>query len=57
MVILLRYASAFSEVIYADFCGKILDWNLGLISIPTRLKFGLKLMEITTKTKTKIQEF
>jgi len=25
--------------------------------IPTTLKFGLKLMKIATKTKTKIQEF
>jgi len=31
MVILLRYASAFSEVIYADFCAKILDWNFRLV--------------------------
>jgi len=31
--------------------------HLGLIIIPTRLKVGLKLMEIVTKTKTKIQQF
>ena len=31
MVILLRYTSAFSEVIYADFYAKILDWNFYLI--------------------------
>ena len=31
MVILLRYASAFSEVIYVDFCAKILDWNFRLV--------------------------
>ena len=28
MVILLRYTSAFSEVIYTDFYAKICDWNL-----------------------------
>jgi len=31
MVILLCYTSAFSEVIYADFYAKILDWNFRLI--------------------------
>ena len=31
MVILLRYTSAFSEVIYVDFYAKILDWNFRLI--------------------------
>jgi len=31
MVILLWYTSAFSEVIYADFYDKILDWNFGLL--------------------------
>jgi len=31
MVILLCYTSAFSEVIYADFYAKILDWNFCLI--------------------------
>ena len=31
MVILLCYTSAFSEVIYADFYAKILDWNFGLV--------------------------
>jgi len=32
MVILLCYTSAFSEVIYADFCAKILDWNFRLFN-------------------------
>jgi len=31
MVILLCYISAFSEVIYADFYAKILDWNFRLV--------------------------
>ena len=31
MLILLCYTSAFSEVIYADFCAKILDWNFRLL--------------------------
>ena len=31
MVILLCYTSAFSEVIYADFYAKILDWNFSLV--------------------------
>ena len=31
MVILLCYTSAFSEVIYADFYAKILDWNSRLV--------------------------
>jgi len=31
MVILLRYTSAFSEVIYADFYAKILVWNFRLV--------------------------
>jgi len=31
MVIPLCYTSAFSEVIYADFYAKILDWNFRLI--------------------------
>jgi len=31
MVILLCYTSAFSEVIYADFHAKILDWNFRLV--------------------------
>jgi len=31
MVILLCYTLAFSEVIYADFYAKILDWNFRLI--------------------------
>jgi len=31
MVILLCCTSAFSEVIYADFCAKILDWNFRLV--------------------------
>ena len=31
MVILLCYTSAFSEVIYADFYAKILDWNFRLV--------------------------
>jgi len=31
MVILLCYTSAFSEVIYADFYAKILDWNCRLV--------------------------
>jgi len=30
-VILLRYTSAFGEVIYGDFYAKILDWNFGLV--------------------------
>jgi len=30
-VILLCYTSAFSEVIYADFYAKILDWNFRLV--------------------------
>ena len=30
-VILLCYTSAFSEVIYADLCAKILDWNFHLV--------------------------
>jgi len=31
MVILLRYTSAFSEVIYANFYAKILVWNFRLV--------------------------
>jgi len=31
MVMLLCYTSAFSEVIYADFYAKILDWNFRLV--------------------------
>jgi len=31
MVILLCYTSAFSDVIYADFYAKILDWNFRLV--------------------------
>jgi len=31
MVILLCYTSAFSEVIYADCCAKIRDWNFRLV--------------------------
>jgi len=31
MVILLCYTAAFSEVIYADFCAKIVDWNFRLV--------------------------
>jgi len=31
MVILLCYTLAFSEVIYADFCAKIRDWNFRLV--------------------------
>ena len=31
MVMLLRYTSVFSEVIYADFYAKILDWNFRLV--------------------------
>ena len=31
MVILLCYTTAFSEVIYADFYAKILDWNFRLV--------------------------
>ena len=31
MVILLCYTSAFSEVIYADFYAKILDWHFRLV--------------------------
>jgi len=31
MVILLCYTSVFSEVIYADFHAKILDWNFRLV--------------------------
>ena len=31
MVILLCYTSVFSEVIYADFYAKILDWNFRLV--------------------------
>jgi len=31
MVILLCYTSAFSEVIYANFCAKIRDWNFRLV--------------------------
>ena len=31
MAILLCYTLAFSEVIYADFCAKIRDWNFRLI--------------------------
>ena len=32
MVILLCYTSAFSEVIYADFYAKILEWNFRLVN-------------------------
>jgi len=31
MVILLCYTSEFKEVIYTDFCAKILDWNFRLV--------------------------
>jgi len=31
MVILLCCTSAFSEVIYADFCAKIRDWNFRIV--------------------------
>jgi len=31
MVILLCYTSAFSEVVYADFYTKVLDWNFRLV--------------------------
>jgi len=34
-----------------------IEQHLGLIIIPTRLKFGLNMMEIATKTKTIIQKF
>jgi len=37
MVILLRYTSAFSEVIYADFYAKILDWNFRLVDENSRI--------------------
>ena len=32
MVTLLCYTSAFSEVIYANFYAKILDWNFRLVN-------------------------
>jgi len=37
MVILLRYTSAFSEVIYADFYAKILDWNFCLVHVNSQI--------------------
>jgi len=37
MVILLCYTSAFSEVIYADFYAKILDWNFRLVDENSRI--------------------
>jgi len=36
MVILLCYTSAFSEVIYADFYAKVLDWNFRLVDENSR---------------------
>ena len=37
MVILLCYTSAFNEVIYADFCAKILDWNFRVVDENSRI--------------------
>jgi len=37
MVILLCYTLAFSEVIYADFYAKILDWNFRLVDENSRI--------------------
>ena len=37
MVILLCYTSAISEVIYADFNAKILDWNFRLVNENSRI--------------------
>jgi len=37
MVILLCYTSTFSEVIYADFYAKILDWNFRLFDKNSRI--------------------
>jgi len=37
MVILLCYTSAFSELIYADFYAKILDWNFRLVDENSRI--------------------
>jgi len=37
MLILLWYTSAFSEVIYADFYAKILDWSFRLVNENSRI--------------------
>jgi len=37
MVILLRYTSAFNEVIYADFYAKILYWNFCIVDENSRI--------------------
>ena len=43
MVILLCYTLAFSEVIYADFYAKILDWNFRLVDEKNVVVFVSKL--------------
>jgi len=52
MVILFSYTSAFSEVIYADFYAKILDWNFRLVD-----KNSLILVVIVVVFVTKINLF
>jgi len=60
MMILLFYTSAFSEVIYADFYAKILDWNFRLVDensqilvvvFVTKLNFSLLFVSSTKTTE------